>query len=205
MTMTNFNNRRKTWAFGFIGLACFALLLSLEIATETEDLSLFDILVDALTTLLTIGAAVGVALLALRLQVQREENLGLLHDLATARAEGDRWHTKVRSHLAGLRAAIDMQFEEWGMTRAEREIGRLLLRGLSHREIATLRASTEVTVRQQAQSIYRKAGLPGKTAFVAYFLNDLFQPEADVDSGQIASGDDIDRNASETAVQPNRE
>jgi DNA-binding CsgD family transcriptional regulator len=198
------NNRRKNWALGGIGLTCFALLLSLEIGTETEDLSLFDILVDALSTLLTIGAAVGVALLALRLQVQREENLGLLHDLAAARAEGDHWHTKVRSHLAGLRAGIAMQFEQWDMTRAEREIGLLLLRGLSHREIAALRASTEVTVRQQAQSIYRKAGLPGKTAFVAYFLNDLFQPEADVDSGQIASGDDIDRNASGTALQPNR-
>jgi hypothetical protein len=33
-------------------------------------------------------------------------------------------------------------------------------------------------VRQQAQSIYRKAGLPGKTAFSAYFLEDLLPPEA---------------------------
>jgi hypothetical protein len=31
-------------------------------------------------------------------------------------------------------------------------------------------------VRQQAQAIYRKSGMPGKTAFCAYFLEDLFAP-----------------------------
>ena len=63
------------------------------------------------------------------------------------------------------------------MTAAEREVGLLILKGLSHKEIASLRATTEATVRQQAQAIYRKAGLPGKTAFSAYFLEDLFSPD----------------------------
>ena len=63
------------------------------------------------------------------------------------------------------------------MTAAEREVGLLILKGLSHKEIARLRATTEATVRQQAQAIYRKAGLPGKTAFSAYFLEDLFTPD----------------------------
>ena len=72
---------------------------------------------------------------------------------------------------------MDRQFQEWGMTAAEREVGLLILKGLSHKEIAALRATTEATVRQQAQAIYRKANLPGKTAFSAYFLEDLFAPE----------------------------
>ena len=71
---------------------------------------------------------------------------------------------------------MDQQFQAWGMTAAEREVGLLILKGLSHKEIAALRATTDATVRQQAQSIYRKAGLPGKTAFSAYFLEDLFVP-----------------------------
>jgi DNA-binding CsgD family transcriptional regulator len=62
------------------------------------------------------------------------------------------------------------------MTSAEREVGLLILKGLSHKEIAALRATTDATVRQQAQAIYRKAGLPGKTAFSAYFLEDLLVP-----------------------------
>jgi hypothetical protein len=41
-------------------------------------------------------------------------------------------------------------------------------------------------VRQQAQSIYRKARLPGKTAFSAYFLEDLLATEAAKDTNNSA-------------------
>jgi len=190
--MRNLSDRQKNWAFGGLGVGCFALLLSLEIATENDDLSLLDILVDALAMLLTIGAAVGVALVTLRLQVQHDEKLALIRDLEIARAEGNGWRNKVRSHLAGLKAGMEMQFQDWNLTPAEREVGLLLLKGLSHREVAALRASTEATVRQQAQSIYRKAGLPGKTAFVAYFLEDLFAPEDDMDGRAISAKDGLD-------------
>ena len=52
----------------------------------------------------------------------------------------------------------------------------LILKGLSHKEIVALRGTSEGTVSQQAQSIYFKSDLPGKTAFSAYFLEDLFSP-----------------------------
>lgn len=179
--MRNLGDGRATWLFGGFGLGCFALLLVLEFATESDDLTLFDMAGDALSLLLTIGAAVGVALVALRLHAQHEERLALIRDLEIARAEGNGWRNKVRSHLAGLKAGMDLQFLDWNLTPAEREVGLLILKGLSHKEIAALRATTEATVRQQAQSIYRKAGLPGKTAFSAYFLEDLFAPEDAID------------------------
>jgi DNA-binding NarL/FixJ family response regulator len=53
----------------------------------------------------------------------------------------------------------------------------LILKGLSHKEVASLRGTSEATVRQQAQAIYHKSNLPGKTAFSAYFLEDVFSPE----------------------------
>jgi DNA-binding CsgD family transcriptional regulator len=169
--------RRIRWLLAGVGAGCFVLLMALEIATESDELSLEDVLVDVLALLLTIGAAVGVALLTQRMHRQHEERIGLMRDLELARAEGNGWRSKVRSHLAGLKAGMDSQFEAWGMTAAEREVGLLILKGLSHKEIASLRATTEATVRQQAQAIYRKASLPGKTAFSAYFLEDLFAPE----------------------------
>jgi DNA-binding CsgD family transcriptional regulator len=86
---------------------------------------------------------------------------------------------------------MEKQFEDWGMTAAEREIGMLILKGLSHKEVAGLRGTSEATVRQQAQSIYQKANLPGKTAFSAYFLEDLLMPEAAVvDSTMSCHGPD---------------
>ena len=108
---------------------------------------------------------------------QHEEKMDLIRVLEIARADGEGWRTKVQAHLAELKCEMDKQFNQWGMTAAEREIGLLMLKGLSHKEIAALRATSDATVRQQAESIYRKADLPGKTAFSAYFLEDLFAPE----------------------------
>jgi DNA-binding CsgD family transcriptional regulator len=179
--MVSSNERKIRWSLASLGLGCFALLVTLEIVTETDDLSFFDIAADALSLALTVGAAVGVTLLAQRMHTQHEEKMTLIRDLAIAQAEGDGWRRKVRSHLAGLKAGMDRQFQEWGMTPAEREVGLLILKGLSHKEIAALRATTEATVRQQAQAIYRKANLPGKTAFSAYFLEDLFASDGETD------------------------
>ena len=179
--------RQIKWLFAGIGFGCFALLLALEILTESDELSLQDMLVDALTILLTIGSAVGVALLANRMHFQHEEKMTLIRDLEIARIEGNGWRDKVRSHMSGLKEGMDKQFDEWGMTAAEREVALLILKGLSHKEIGSLRSTSEATVRQQSQSIYRKADLPGKTAFCAYFLEDLFVPEVAPDGSDATA------------------
>jgi DNA-binding CsgD family transcriptional regulator len=174
-------------------------MLLLEIATEGSELTAFDLACDAISILLTIGSAVGVALLVQRTQAQHEEQVALLRDLEIARAEGEDWRGRVQSHLAGLKGAMDKQFQAWGMTAAEREVGLLILKGLSHKEIAALRATTDATVRQQAQSIYRKANLPGKTAFSAYFLEDLFVPDA-IDTDPMAYRIPADRTKANGAL-----
>jgi DNA-binding CsgD family transcriptional regulator len=176
--MRNLSERQLRWLLGGIGAGCFVLLLALEIVTEPDEITLPDLIVDGVTILLTICSAVGVALLVQRVHTQHEETMTLLRDLDVARAEGEAWRSRVQSHLTGLKEELDRQFESWGMTAAEREVGLLILKGLSHKEIGILRATSDATVRQQAQSIYRKAGLPGKTAFTAYFLEDLFVQQA---------------------------
>ncbi|MBL8658917.1 MAG: hypothetical protein JNM75_04090 [Rhodospirillales bacterium] len=194
-------------------LSCFVLLLGLEIVTENDELDLGDILVDALGILLNIGAAVGVGLLAFRLQVQHEEKIALIRHLDIARAEGDDWRRRASTHLAGLRAELDAQFGGWGLTLAERDVALLILKGLSHKEVATLRGTSEATVRQQAQAIYRKADLPGKTAFCAYFLEDLFTPTVTIPTPEseapVAAGDVSlavkPLNAQETAAKAQRQ
>ena len=64
--------------------------------------------------------------------------------------------------LVGLGEAIDGQFTRWGLTAAERAVGLLLLKGLSLREIAQLRAASERTVRQQALDLYRRRAWPAE-------------------------------------------
>ena len=174
--MSRFSEARIRWLLAGIGLGSFTLLLGLEIATETDELELADILVDALALLLTIASAVGVALLVQRMHSQHEEKMTLIRDLEIARVEGQGWREKVQKNLNGIQVEMDRQFDHWGMTAAERDVAMLILKGLSHKEIAALRGTSEGTVRQQAQSIYFKSDLPGKTAFSAYFLEDLFTP-----------------------------
>lgn len=185
--MANLSERQIRWALGTIGVGFFVTLLAIEIVTETNPLSVLDIAFDAVTLLLTIGSAVGVALLVQRMQAQHEEKIALIRDLEIARSEGRGWRDKARAHLNGLRLEITHQFGEWGMTDAERDVGLLILKGLSHKEIASLRGTTEATVRQQAQSIYARSNLPGKSAFSAYFLEDLFTPALPANASPVAA------------------
>jgi len=111
----------------------------------------------------------------------REHSVNLERDLALSKQETERWRNEAHGFLRGLGEAIDRQFERWSLTSAEREIGLLLLKGLSHKEIASIRKTNEQTVRQQALSLYRKARLSGRNDLSAFFLEDLLlpsQPEA---------------------------
>ena len=163
--------------FSSVGVLSFGLLMALEIATETDEIELSDVLVDGLVLLLMVSTTVGLVMLFSRMQTQHEEKLDLIRSLDIARVEGTEWRQKAEAHLAGLRSEMVAQFKRWGMSTAEKEVGMLILKGLSHKEIARLRGTTEATVRQQAQSIYQKSDLPGKTAFSAYFLEDLITPD----------------------------
>lgn len=72
-----------------------------------------------------------------------------------------------------LAEVILMQFEQWKLSKSEQEIGHLLLKGFSLKEISTLRGTAEKTIRQQASSIYKKAGVAGRHVFSAWFIEDL--------------------------------
>ena len=73
----------------------------------------------------------------------------------------------------GERTAIARQMEAWGLSSAELEIGWMILKGLQFKEIAAARGTSERTVRQQAQAIYAKSGIPNRSEFSAHFLEDL--------------------------------
>jgi DNA-binding CsgD family transcriptional regulator len=89
------------------------------------------------------------------------------------RAERDEWRQSAERLLEGLAAAIDQQFGRWGLTDAERETALGLIRGYSHKRIATVTGRAERTVRQHAVAVYRKSGLGGRAELAAFFLEGL--------------------------------
>lgn len=186
MPMAALSERQIRVILAGVGVGSFALLMGLEILSENGDIAFLELLQEAVSLLLTISAAVGVALLVQRMHAQHEESMALMRQLEIAREEGETWRSKVHTALAGIKAEVEKQFLRWGMTAAEQDVGLLILKGLNHKEIATLRGTSEATVRQQAQAIYRKSHMPGKTAFCAYFLEDLFAPA--VTNGNAGAG-----------------
>lgn len=72
-----------------------------------------------------------------------------------------------------LSEVIDHQFQAWGLTPAERDVGFLALKGLDVAELAELRGAAQGTVRAQLTRIYSKAGVSGRAQFAAFFVEDL--------------------------------
>ncbi len=172
-----------------VAIAAFLLIMTLEIATESDAVAIEDIAVDALTLFLTIASSAAAVLLFVRIDRQREDMRVVIAGLDQARREGAAWRAAVDHHIEGLKAAIDRQFDDWSMTPAERDVALLILKGFSHKEIASLRETSERTIRQQAQGVYRKSGLAGKNALSAFFLEDLLSPEAArTDAGKANGG-----------------
>ncbi|MEP0177119.1 MAG: LuxR C-terminal-related transcriptional regulator [Paraglaciecola sp.] len=86
------------------------------------------------------------------------------------------WQDKASDLLRGLGEKINEQLSEWRLSQAEKEVALFLIKGLSTREIAFYRETSEKTVRQQASQVYAKANLDNRAELAAFFLEDLLLP-----------------------------
>lgn len=168
------DKRTRAWA-ALAVIAGVVLFLGIEIWEEPRA-SVFEWVLELLKTAPLVASGVGVAVLFRLVRQQRDDHLQVLRNLEIARLQGQRWRTESRSLLNGLGQAIDTQFGQWGLTDAEREVALLLLKGLSTKEIGAVRGGSERTVREHARSVYAKAGLTGRAALSAFFLEDLLAP-----------------------------
>jgi len=92
------------------------------------------------------------------------------------RRESAAWKAKANELLGGLGAAVDRQLATWALTDAEREVALLLLKGLSFKEVASVRGTSERTSREQARGVYKKAGVGGRAELSAWFFEDQLEP-----------------------------
>jgi DNA-binding CsgD family transcriptional regulator len=168
------DSRTRRWAVLAI-LAGVAIFFVMELVEEPE-MSPLTMVLELVQIVPIVLMSVGVVLLFRIASQQREEQLTLLRDLEVAKLQGQRWRAESRTLLNGLGEAIDTQFTRWNLTDAEREVALLLLKGLSVKEIAAVRATSERTIRAQAAALYAKAGLSGRAALSAFFLEDLLTP-----------------------------
>ena len=172
---TNVGRRRAGTAIGF--LVGIAILIVVDLADDWETgVGMWHLLLEAAMMSLALG---GIAALWWGRHAAEARAARLDIDLEAARTAASQYKAEVHEALRGLGEAIDSQFERWQLTPAEREVGLLLLKGLSHKEIAEARATSEATVRQQALVVYRKSGLRNRSDLAAFFLEDLLLPRVE--------------------------
>lgn len=154
--------------------AIISVLIAVDLAADSQTgVDWGHLAIEGLVLAL---AVVGVSALWRGFLTARGRVEQLHVDLESARAEAQRYREEARDALRGLGEAIDTQFERWQLTAAEREVGLLMLKGLSHRDVASVRQTSEATVRQQALMVYRKSGLANRSELSAFFLEDLLLP-----------------------------
>lgn len=106
---------------------------------------------------------------------QRRELEALKQELQAGSGSAGIQDPLVREARQRLSEVIQQQFHRWSLTGSEQQVALLLLKGLSFKEIAAVRDTLEKTVRQQASGIYKKAGVAGRHAFSAWFIEDFLE------------------------------
>jgi len=120
-----------------------------------------------LRELIEIGAAVGLALGVV---------LGWVA-LRNVHREKDAAEESLRRASVAFMDLLEERFAEWGLTPAERDVALFAVKGMTLAEISHLRSTSEGTVKAQTNSIYRKAGVNGRSQLLSLFIEDLMRDD----------------------------
>jgi DNA-binding CsgD family transcriptional regulator len=169
----NENKRFSRWAIVLSSIVF--VLITLDIVGDYRDgVPWAHLLTEVLILVLTLLSVVYFS--RLYYQLAQSKIKLLEQDLALANHQAQQWREANRELIAGLAVQIQRQFDNWQLTRAEAEVGLLMLKGLSHIEIAQARNTSERTIRDQARAVYQKSGVTGRAELSAFFLEDLLLP-----------------------------
>lgn len=145
-----------------------------EIASEFADGETLGSMGDDLSRFAL--SAMMLAIFIYEFFAQRRALRDLRGQLTKARGRLGELDSRSQQIASQYRAVMQKQFDAWQLTASEQDVVIGLLKGLSFREIAELRQTREKTVRQQASSVYRKAGVTSRNELAAWFFEDMLEP-----------------------------
>lgn len=163
--------RKDRWLYGalFFGTLVFLLLdIRQDLAQGSgwkhiaEEMAVFSF------------AIFGLLFLGWRHWQTRVSYRAMEQEVSRTRRDFENYKRETAYLTQGLGQKIQDQFRAWELTSAEKEVCQLLLKGLSTKEIASVRSTSEKTITQQLSSVYQKSGLKGRSELLAFFLEDLF-------------------------------
>lgn len=68
---------------------------------------------------------------------------------------------------------LNLQFDRWGLSEAERDVALLTVKGMTVDEIAALRGTSSGTIKSQNNSIYKKAKVKNRTQLLGSLIDEL--------------------------------
>jgi DNA-binding CsgD family transcriptional regulator len=167
------NKERKVIA---LVLALVAILVIFDLTTDSsEGVTFWHVLVEGSVGLAAIFGIFYIIRGAVDLRHRLDKEIS---DFSNFKEEAERWRAESKKYTEGLSQAIDLQLAKWNLTVAEKEVAFLLLKGLSLKEVADVRGTSEKTARAQSLAIYSKSGLAGRSELSAFFLEDLLVPDS---------------------------
>lgn len=167
-------SQRERWVLVSILSAVFLLVTADIVGDSKEGVDLWHLVLEGSVGLISLFGIFYV----LRDSFKTRHNLIETNQKFSAyRVESEKWRAESRKYLEGLSSAIDEQLSKWGLTPAEKEVAFLLLKGLSLKDVANVRNTSEKTARVQSMAIYAKAGLSSRSELSAFFLEDLLVPQ----------------------------
>lgn len=167
-------NKSERWVIAVI-LFLIAALTSIDIYNDYfEGVAPWHLSIEGIVALIALAGVYYLISGRFRLQHNLAKEQRFSSEL---QVEAQKWKRASKTYLEGLSTEIDNQLNSWNLTEAEKDVSFLLLKGLSIKEIATVRNTSAKTVRSQTNAIYAKSGLSGRSELSAFFLEDLLLPK----------------------------
>lgn len=111
-----------------------------------------------------------------------------IHTLRTTLMRNQKVEDQLLVASGEFETLLKLKFKLWGLTRAEKEVAHLIIKGFSTAEIATFRGKSEGTIKAQSAAVYKKSGLGGRTQLLVSFVEDMVDHAVEVKG--IADGND---------------
>lgn len=151
------------------------LLVSLDITLDIVEglpmkAMIYDLLLEGSILVLVILSTNSIWR---KLKVEKESKSKLENRLNETVLKASIWEKKSKDFVSEFHSHLLSKFFDWSLSKSEKEVAVLLLKGLTSKEIASIRFTSERTIRNQCRSIYEKAGFKSKNELKGYFLSEL--------------------------------
>lgn len=162
----------STLIYGYFFIITF--VVGYDLFHEFDALSQADLFWHIILELIILVLSVVAIAYLIKINLdETKEKQQFLLELDEAKKQIQNSSAELKSGKKDFIKLINWQFDEWSLSPGEKEIGFLILKGLSFDEISVIRNTSARTARKQAASIYSKANLKNRNEFAAWFLEDL--------------------------------